>query len=100
MQLPEIVGGVRAIQVDRSGRGSNEGLFVGTTKNLVLQGTLESTFQPVVFGHANQLWALAAHPSQPVFATAGYDRNIVKWRAHEPEWRVQASVLLHYHSAF
>ncbi|CAG0899201.1 unnamed protein product [Darwinula stevensoni] len=90
VKLPEIVGGVRAIQAGRSRVGSHEELFVGTTKNLVLQGTLETTFQPVVFGHASQLWALAVHPSQPVFATAGYDRNIVKWRAHEPEWRVHS----------
>ncbi|CAG0886866.1 unnamed protein product [Darwinula stevensoni] len=89
-QLPKIVGGVRGIQAGKGKTGSHEELLVGTTKNQILQGTLETTFQPVVFGHASQLWALAVHPSQPVFATAGYDRNIVKWRAHKLEWRVES----------
>ncbi|CAG0926294.1 unnamed protein product [Notodromas monacha] len=86
--MPEIAGGVRSIVCQVPGK-SEPGLFVGTTKNLILEGGLQSKFQPLVVGHAKQLWALAVHPSLPVFASAGFDRNILKWKNHKPEWRVQ-----------
>ncbi|CAG0923739.1 unnamed protein product, partial [Notodromas monacha] len=88
-RLPEIAGGVRSIVCQVPGK-SEPGLFVGTTKNLILEGGLQSKFQPLVVGHAKQLWALAVHPSLPVFASAGFDRNILKWKNHKPEWRVQS----------
>jgi microtubule-associated protein-like 1/2 len=86
--LPEIAGGVKSIVAQQPGTSST-GLYVGTAKNLILEGGFDSKFQPLIVGHAKQLWGLAIHPTQPVFATAGYDRNILRWKSHRPEWRVQ-----------
>lgn len=36
-------------------------------------------FQPVVLGHTDELWGLAAHPSIPQFATAGHDKLLQMW---------------------
>jgi hypothetical protein len=34
----------------------------------------------LVFGHGEgQLWALSPHPTQSMFATGSYDRNLVVW---------------------
>ncbi|CAF0858738.1 unnamed protein product [Adineta steineri] len=34
----------------------------------------------LVFGHGEgQLWALSPHPTEPMFATGSYDRNLVVW---------------------
>ncbi|CAG0880321.1 unnamed protein product [Cyprideis torosa] len=85
-KLPEIAGGVRTLVVQEV---DSLNLLVGTTRNLILEGNIGKKFNPVVIGHSKQLWALAVHPKLPVFATAGYDRNILKWKDHRPEWRVQ-----------
>ncbi|XP_030763624.1 echinoderm microtubule-associated protein-like 2 isoform X4 [Sitophilus oryzae] len=69
-------GGVRVIS---EGRGSQ--LLVGTTKNCILTGTSDLGFQPIILGHTDDLWGLAAHPSIPQFATAGYDRVLQLWES-------------------
>ena len=34
----------------------------------------------LVFGHGEgQLWALSPHPTEMMFATGSYDRNLVVW---------------------
>ncbi len=34
----------------------------------------------LVFGHGEgQLWALSPHPTESMFATGSYDRNLVVW---------------------
>ncbi|RVE43289.1 hypothetical protein evm_012048 [Chilo suppressalis] len=67
-------GGVRVIA---EGRGSQ--VFVGTTRNCILQGDLELGFTPAVLGHVDEVWGLAAHPSLNQFATAGWDRLLQLW---------------------
>ncbi|XP_017783168.1 PREDICTED: echinoderm microtubule-associated protein-like 2 isoform X2 [Nicrophorus vespilloides] len=67
-------GGVRVVS---EGRGSQ--LLLGTTRNCILVGTVGLAFQPIVLGHADELWALAAHPSVPQFATAGQDKLLQMW---------------------
>jgi len=32
-------------------------------------------------GHSEELWAIAGHPSEPEFITAGYDQMIMLWHA-------------------
>ena len=81
-----MAGGIRTIVPQK---GSSKHLFVGTVKNMILEGSVGKKFNPLIIGHAKQLWALAIHPKLPVFATAGYDRNILRWKSHRPEWRVQ-----------
>lgn len=54
-------------------------MLIGTTKNCILIGNFELGFQPIVLGHTDELWALAAHPNIPQFATAGQDKLLQIW---------------------
>ena len=82
-KLPDQFGAVRTLT---TGKGSM--LIVGTTKNCILQGTLALNFSLVVQGHTDELWALAIHPTQNQFITAGYDRIIHLWDtlSHSVVW--------------
>uniref|UniRef100_A0A1Y1MLA9 Uncharacterized protein n=1 Tax=Photinus pyralis TaxID=7054 RepID=A0A1Y1MLA9_PHOPY len=73
-QIEGHYGGIRVIS---EGRGSQ--LLVGTTRNCILTGNGSLGFQPVVLGHIDELWGLAAHPTVPQFATAGYDKLLQMW---------------------
>ncbi|KAK4886318.1 hypothetical protein RN001_002589 [Aquatica leii] len=73
-QIEGHYGGIRIIS---EGRGSQ--LLVGTTRNCILTGNSGLGFQPVVLGHTDELWGLAAHPSIPQFATAGFDKLLQMW---------------------
>ncbi|XP_049795931.1 echinoderm microtubule-associated protein-like 2 isoform X2 [Schistocerca nitens] len=81
-QVPEHLGGVRCIS---EGRGS---LLVGTTRSAVLTGALELGLSAAVWGHADELWGLARHPTLPQFATAGFDRLLHVWdsMSHSTVW--------------
>ncbi|KAI4463398.1 wd-40 repeat protein [Holotrichia oblita] len=73
--IPGHYGGVRVIS---EGRGSL--LLVGTTKNCILAGNNSLGFEPTaVLGHADELWALAGHPTLQQFVTAGYDKIVQMW---------------------
>ncbi|XP_047533848.1 echinoderm microtubule-associated protein-like 2 isoform X1 [Vanessa atalanta] len=76
-------GGVRVVT---EGRGRQ--LFVGTTRNCILHGDLQLGFVPAVLGHVDEVWGLAAHPSLPQFASAGWDRLLQLWDAlsHSTVW--------------
>ena len=85
LQLPENSGGVRTIYPQRPGRNDGN-IYVGTTRNNILEGSLQRRFNQVIFGHGRQLWGLAAHPEDELFATAGHDKNIALWRRHKLIW--------------
>lgn len=85
VQLPENAGGVRTIYPQRPGRNDGN-IYVGTTRNNILEGSLQRRFNQVIFGHGRQLWGLAAHPEDELFATAGHDKNIAMWRRHKLIW--------------
>ncbi|XP_023245249.1 echinoderm microtubule-associated protein-like CG42247, partial [Copidosoma floridanum] len=87
-KLPESAGGVRSIYPQRPGRNDGN-IYVGTTRNNILEGSLQRRFNQVVFGHGRQLWGLAVHPDDEVFATAGHDKNIALWRRHKLLWTTQ-----------
>lgn len=91
--MPEAVGGVRSIYPQRPGRNDGN-IYVGTTRNNILEGSLQRRFNQVVFGHGRQLWGLAVHPDDEVFATAGHDKNIALWRRHKLLWTTQVSTFL------
>jgi microtubule-associated protein-like 1/2 len=88
LQLAESAGGVRSIYPQRPGRNDGN-IYVGTTKNNILEGSLQRRFNQVVFGHGRQLWGLAVHPDDEVFATAGHDKNIALWRKNKFIWTLQ-----------
>ncbi|CAO1399612.1 unnamed protein product [Diamesa hyperborea] len=85
IKLPESSGGVRTIYPQRPGRNDGN-IYVGTTRNNILEGSLQRRFNQVVFGHGRQLWGLAAHPEDELFATAGHDKNVALWRRHKLIW--------------
>ncbi|CAF0987237.1 unnamed protein product [Adineta ricciae] len=64
-------------------RNSQGKLLIGLkTSDIVEIDEKASDSQPMslVFGHGEgQLWALSPHPTEPMFATGSYDRNLVVW---------------------
>ena len=75
--------------------GSPDGQVVlGTTRNHIMVGSLQNKFEYVLHGHCSELWALAAHPTELGFATAGYDQHVMFWRAedHKLLWKVNVEV--------
>ncbi|XP_078145487.1 echinoderm microtubule-associated protein-like 1 isoform X2 [Centroberyx gerrardi] len=83
VEVPELFGPIRTVA---EGRG--ETVLMGTTKNLVLQGSLDGEFTPITQGHTDELWGLAVHPWKPQFLTCGYDRQVSLWdsSSHQPIW--------------
>ena len=51
-----------------------------------MEGSLQRRFNQVVFGHGKQLWALAAHPDDEIFATGGHDKFVALWRRNKLIW--------------
>ncbi|XP_071501023.1 77 kDa echinoderm microtubule-associated protein-like isoform X1 [Diadema antillarum] len=82
-QIPETTGPVRTLC-----KGKGEGFFVGTTRNALLTGDMEGEFQTLVQAHTEELWGLALHPSQALFLTCAYDKNVFLWdfEQHKPIW--------------
>ncbi|KAL7734998.1 hypothetical protein ACLKA6_011262 [Drosophila palustris] len=87
-KLPEAAGGVRTIYPQRPGRNDGN-IYVGTTRNNILEGSLQRRFTQVVFGHGRQLWGLAAHPEDELYATAGHDKHVALWRKNKLIWTIQ-----------
>ncbi|XP_053290989.1 echinoderm microtubule-associated protein-like 1 isoform X2 [Pleuronectes platessa] len=83
VEVPELFGPIRTIA---EGRG--ETVLIGTTKNFVLQGSLDGEFIPITQGHTDELWGLAVHPCKPQFLTCGYDRQVSLWdsSSHQLIW--------------
>ncbi|XP_016531422.1 echinoderm microtubule-associated protein-like 1 isoform X2 [Poecilia formosa] len=83
VEVLEFFGPIRTIA---EGRG--ETVLIGTTKNFVLQGTLDGEFIPITQGHTDELWGLAVHPWKPQFLTCGYDRQVCLWDSstHQLIW--------------
>uniref|UniRef100_A0A4W6FEJ8 EMAP like 1 n=1 Tax=Lates calcarifer TaxID=8187 RepID=A0A4W6FEJ8_LATCA len=81
--VPELFGPIRTIA---EGRG--ETVLIGTTKNFVLQGSLDGEFMPITQGHTDELWGLAVHPWKSQFLTCGYDRQVSLWDSsnHQLIW--------------
>lgn len=97
MQLAESAGGVRSLYPQRPGRNDGN-IYVGTTRNNILEGSLQRRFNQVVFGHCRQLWGLAVHPDEEMFATGGHDKHVALWRKHKLVWNTQVRAALHYSS--
>uniref|UniRef100_A0A673C2D3 EMAP like 1 n=1 Tax=Sphaeramia orbicularis TaxID=375764 RepID=A0A673C2D3_9TELE len=81
--VPELFGPIRTIA---EGRG--ETVLIGTTKNFVLQGSLDGEFIPITQGHTDELWGLAVHPWKSQVLTCGYDRQVCLWDSstHQLIW--------------
>ncbi|XP_033642081.1 echinoderm microtubule-associated protein-like 2 isoform X1 [Asterias rubens] len=86
----ESAGGIRAIVPLNP--GSPDGRIVlGTTRNHIMEGSLQTKFIFILQGHSQELWALAPHPSEQAFATAGHDQIVMLWQAdsHKLLWKTE-----------
>ncbi|XP_076156674.1 echinoderm microtubule-associated protein-like 1 isoform X2 [Alosa pseudoharengus] len=83
VEVPEVYGPVRTVA---EGRG--ESVLIGTTRNYVLQGSLDGEFIPITQGHTDELWGLAIHPLKHQFLTCGHDKHVCLWDSlsHQPVW--------------
>ncbi|KAM4624799.1 echinoderm microtubule-associated protein-like 1 isoform 2-T2 [Polymixia lowei] len=83
VEVPELFGPIRTVA---EGRG--ESVLIGTTKNFVLQGSLDGEFTPITQGHTDELWGLAIHPCKSQFLTCGHDRQVSLWdsSSHQSIW--------------
>jgi len=82
-QLPEHLGSIRTVS-----QGIGSQLLLGTTKNTILNGNFDLSFQEMMIGHVEEVCALAARPAQSQFLTAGHDRMIHLWDSlsHSVVW--------------
>uniref|UniRef100_A0A670ZBB1 EMAP like 2 n=1 Tax=Pseudonaja textilis TaxID=8673 RepID=A0A670ZBB1_PSETE len=83
-EVPDGFGPVRTIA-----EGKGDSLFVGTTRNSVLQGSGPADPRPLPRqGHTEELWGLATHPSLDQFLTCGQDKQVHLWSvaSHQPLW--------------
>ncbi|KAL2096531.1 hypothetical protein ACEWY4_008679 [Coilia grayii] len=83
VEVPEAFGPVRCLT-----EGKQEELFVGTTRNAILQGSFSRELTPIVQGHTDELWGLDVHPSMEQFVTCGQDKQVHLWdtTTHQPLW--------------
>ncbi|XP_041351866.1 echinoderm microtubule-associated protein-like 2 isoform X3 [Gigantopelta aegis] len=91
-ELPELFGPVRTLS-----QGKGNLVLVGTTRNCILQGSLDLKLNPIVQGHMDELWGLATHPSQHQFLSCGSDRHVYLWDSlsHSVIWCKEVSDPLH-----
>ena len=68
---------------------SDANLYVGTVKNIILEGSLQRKFNMIIFGHTMKLQAVATHPSDISFVTAGSDKIVANWRRSKLIWKTQ-----------
>ena len=85
VELPAKAGGAVALQPGRS-QGQ---LYVGTNRSLVLEGSMQSKFEVLVWSHSQGVTSLAPHPSSLAYVTAGQDRVVAVWREVGLAWRVE-----------
>lgn len=69
--------------------GRDTAIYIGTTKNCILEGSAsKKTFKIAVWGHCGKLEAIASHPDDLAFVSAGYDKIVAKWRKQKILWKV------------
>ncbi|XP_036131482.1 echinoderm microtubule-associated protein-like 2 isoform X1 [Molossus molossus] len=83
VEVPEDFGPVRTVA---EGRGDT--IYVGTTRNCILQGSIHTGFSLLIQGHTEEVWGLATHPSREQFVTCGQDKQVHLWsvESHQPLW--------------
>ncbi|XP_064220370.1 echinoderm microtubule-associated protein-like 2 [Aotus nancymaae] len=83
MEVREDFGPVRTVA-----EGHGDTLYMGTTRNSILQGSIHTGFSLLVQGHVEELWGLPAHPSWAQFVTCGQDKLVHLWSSetHQPLW--------------
>ena len=62
---------------------------MGTTNNIILEGSLQRKFNMVIYGHTKTINAVSTHPNDVSFVTVGADKVVAKWRRSKLLWKVQ-----------
>lgn len=62
--------------------------YVGTSNNIILEGSLQGTFTTIIHGHQEEIRALAVDPYDAEYVTAGMDKIICKWDKDSLLWKV------------
>ncbi|ESO91299.1 hypothetical protein LOTGIDRAFT_182578 [Lottia gigantea] len=87
--LPELSGNVRSVVLQNTDAPEGS-LYIGTTKSCVLE-YVGKKFSYVIQGNSDEIWAIASHPKEGSFITAGHDQLVIKWSTlnHGIKWRTQ-----------
>ena len=87
-ELPSSAGSARTMHPQWPGR-ADASIYVGTVKNIILEGSLQKKFNMILFGHSSQLNNIATHPSDISFVTVGADKIVSNWRRSKLIWKLQ-----------
>lgn len=82
LEIPDDSGAVRSATWGPIVRGEKS-VLIGTTKNCILQVGFDEKIDCLTKGHFEETWGLCVHPSRPLFATCGYDKNLFLWNSEE-----------------
>ncbi len=73
--------------MEKSSGDSN--LYVGTTANVILEGNMTRGFNVLVWGHSDEIVALAAHPDDLGFVTVGIDKVVARWKKQKVRVKIE-----------
>ncbi|XP_064459504.1 echinoderm microtubule-associated protein-like CG42247 [Ornithodoros turicata] len=83
--LPKGTGGVHAV-CQHLPKAADENIFVGTTHNLIMEGSFKRKFRPVIQSHCREATTVVASPFENVYYTVGKDRAVCKWSITNLVW--------------
>ena len=74
--------------------GRGDQLLIGTIANCILSAEWGADPVQLVRGHTDEVWAAAAHPGRPQFATGGWEGRLFMWDlvTHAPVWTIDFEV--------
>ena len=64
-------------------------MYVGTSNNIILEGSIQRKFNMVLYGHTKPITAVSTHPNDASFVTVGNDKMVAKWRRSKLIWKSQ-----------
>ncbi|KAL3228161.1 hypothetical protein MRX96_004073 [Rhipicephalus microplus] len=83
--LPKGTGGVHAM-CQHLPNAADENVFVGTTHNLIMEGSFKRKFRPVIQSHCRETVSVVASPTENIFFTVGRDRAVCRWNISSLVW--------------
>lgn len=92
VEIPEEYGGIIAISPIKNDFNQDDlrtmKFILGTSKNSIVCGSMDTEFTSIVNGSSDELTALKAHPIDQSFITCGMDLNVKYFssKTHKAEW--------------
>ncbi|XP_065291487.1 echinoderm microtubule-associated protein-like CG42247 isoform X3 [Dermacentor albipictus] len=83
--LPKGTGGVHAM-CQHLPNAADENVFVGTTHNLIMEGSFKRKFRPVIQSHCRETVSVVVSPTENIFFTVGRDRAVCRWNVSSLVW--------------